>query len=536
MKMRSSQDFAATYNSNKQGFAIAIENYLHLKAETTPGTFVAPLVGTQGKSTGATTPSTDISGGSATTLRINVDGSGVVTATIGVLTGLDTGAEIAAALESTINTALSTAGYDARVWAAYETNKYVVYSQKSGTTSSVVITNGLSNDVATDLKLGVANSGVESAGTYGGDFLKMTKGSLKMNQPFEMSEHRSGRQASNIIKKKKVSEGEIEMYLNVPTSGGTAAVDTPVALLLEGVLGKRTAVGSTAIRFDSTQAPSKYFTICQGNNAFGRQFTGGYGKKLTVSMPGDGEAKLKIPVKARDGKYGSIARLAALVSASATCTVENGESDRFDPLTRVMVVAPDGRTVLAGYDGSLYVVSRTDVSHQVVLSTTVTVEDEGFIVPFLPHVFDAHGTDNPVTGLDGTVSFDGGSTTVEEIRNVEIDFDHQLEDQDNWYGADTNKGFIVGNKAEITVTIELLLSASQVERIVKAKEFTTAAIRVVNGPAGGQRWQFDFPKVYFEVPDVEIPDSGSVPVTLKGRCVQTADGALDAITITQVAA
>lgn len=526
-KYRSSQDFAATYAGSKQGIGISIENFVHLQEESTAGTFVVPSIGTQGSSTSGASPSTDISASLNRNGNIAVDGEAVTAFGLSAVTGLDTGAEIAAALETAINTALSTAGLDCRVWADFSGGLYILRSQKTGTTSAVVVTDGTTLDLMTELKIGAGNGGTEAVGTAGGDYLWQTKCSLKVSQPFEMSEHKSGRQATNIIKKKKMAEGEIETYLNVAT-GGSPSIDTPLSLLLEAVLGKKTTTGSTEIRFDSSQAPSKFFSIVQGNNAFGRYFNGGFPKKLTISLPGDGEAKMNFAIKARDGKYSSIAQLNGAIAGSATAVVNNGESSRFEVGARVMLVDADGRTVVAGQDGSITVSSRTDASHQVVLSTTVTVVDDGFLVPWLPHCFDQDGTDNPVTGLDGTVSFDGGSTTVEEIRSAEFDFDHKTSDFDDFYGADGNRGYVVGDRAEVKVKVEMLLSASQAQKIVQAKEFTTFNMRVVLGPAAGRRVQFNTPKVYFNVPEVEIPDNGPIIMTLEGTAVQSAPGELDA--------
>lgn len=528
-KFRASQDFAAEYASNKQGIGRSIDNFLHLKEEVTPGTTVSPSIGTQGSSTSAAAPSLDISGSANRNGRISVDGGAVTAFGLSSVVGLTTGVLIAAALETAINTALSSAGLDTRVWVEFAGALYKIWSQKTTTTSAVVITNGAALDLMTELKLGVANAGAEAVGTSGGDFLYATKASMKIGQAFEMSEHKSGRQATNIIKKKKMADGSIECYVNVGT-GGSPAVDTPLSLLLEGVLGKKTTSGSE-IRFDSSQAPGKYMTAVQGNNAFGRYFNGLYPKSLTISLPGDGEAKMSWPVKARDGKYASCAQINGAVVASATVTLNTSESKRFSLGARVMVIDTDGRTVLAGSDGSLTVSSRTDGSHQIVLSTTVSVADDGFIVPWLPHCFDITGTDNPVTGLEGTVSFDGGSTTVEEIRSVEFSFDHKTVDHDNWYGFDTNKGYSIGDRAEITAKVEMLMSASQMRKMIETAEFTTFALQVVLGPASGRRVRFDCPKIYFQLPDLEIPDNGVVVVTLEGKAVQSAPGALDAFSM-----
>jgi hypothetical protein len=529
-KYRSSLDFAQEYASNKQGIGRATDNFLHLKEETTAGTFVAPSIGTQGSSISAASPSTDITGSSNRNGRISVDGEAVTAFGLSSVTGLDTGPEIATALETAINTALEAAGLDARVWVEFSST-YRVRSQKTGTSSAVVITNGASLDLMTELKLGTANSGTEAAGTAGGDYLWMTRATLNVGQPVKASEHRSGRQPSSFIKEKKVADGEIETYINVALSGDPS-IDTAASLLLEAVLGKKTTVGSVdEIRFDSTQAPSKYFSIVQGNNSFGRFFNGGYAKKLTISLPGSGEAKMMFGLKARDGKYASIAQVNGAVSGSANVVVNTGESKRFEVGARVMLVDDDGRTVVAGQDGSITVSSRTDGSHTVALSGSVSVDDNGYLVPWLPHVFDQSGTDNPITGLQGSVSFDGGSTTVEEIRSVEITFDHNVTDLDQHYGSDSNTGFVVADRAKIDVKVELMVSASQAQKIVQTKEFETFDMKVVLGPAAGLRTEYRLPKVIYSVPAVPIPDSGPVIMTLEGEALQSAAGELDAFTV-----
>lgn len=120
----------------------------------------------QATSTSASSPSTDISGGSDTNFKIAVDKNPVVSITL-TLTGLDSGANIAAGLESAINAALAAAGQGSRVDVDYASSLYVITSRLRGNRSSVVVTAGSSANVADDLKIGVAANGVEVAGFKG---------------------------------------------------------------------------------------------------------------------------------------------------------------------------------------------------------------------------------------------------------------------------------------------------------------------------------------------------------------------------------
>lgn len=529
-KYRTSQNFATAYASSKQGIAIGIENFIHLRKENTAGVFNPPSIGTQGRSTSAVAPSEDISAETDTNFRISVDGGTAITVTL-VPAGKTTGLLIAAHLETQINAALAAAGQDGRVWVEFSGGVYVIWSQKLGPTSSVVILDGLTLNIAVVLKIGVANLGVETVGTAGGNFLFMTKAGIKVSQPFEMSEHRTGRQASNIIKKKIVAEGDVEMYVNMDTLGGTPDIDTPVEDLLENILGRKVSAGGI-IRFDANDPPSSFLSVLQGNNTFGRAFTGGYAKSLKISLPGDGEAKMTLPLKLRDGKYASISQLDGAIVASDSVVTNANEANKFETGSRVMLVDVDGRTVLYGADGSL-TFTRTGASTGT-LSSSVSMDDDTYMIPWLPHQFDQNGIDNPVTGLSGSVSLDGGSTTIEEIRSVEISFDPKVEDQDNYYGADGNRGRVVGGRAEITLDIDIMLSVSQAQHITEAKRFVAKDVLVTLGDSTGRHVRFVFPNVQFQVPDVEIPDEGSVPLKLSGKCLQSYVGALDAFAIEYV--
>ena len=505
-KFRSNLNFATQYLSKKQGYAIGIENFVFIREETTPGVFNPPQIGTQGKSTSGTTPSTDLSAGTDVNLRVAVDGGAVVTATLLSVATLSTATLIAAALETAINLALNVASQDARVWVEFAAGKYVVWSQKADSTSLVVITNGLTLNVADDLKLGLANTGAEVVGLRGTDFVCATKSSLKRSQPFEKSKCRSGRQALDIIKKKIVAEGDLEMYVSMNTASATPEIDLAVATLLEQIFGKKTVTASE-IKFDSSQPQTKYFSVVQGNNIFSRVLNGGYAKSWTLTLPGDGEAMVKFGLKGQEVKEASVVSVPTVVLNSVNVVATVGESDKADVGAVVMVVDADGRTVLFGATGTLTIVSRNDTTNTIVLSSPVSIPAGGFLTGWMPHVFGFSEVGSPVTGLEGSVSFDGGATTIEEIRSVELMFDPKVEDLDGYYGADGNRGYVVGDRSDIKAKVEMNLSASQYDLIVQAKAFTSFAMKFVLGPVGGRRLEVIMPKVIYTSPAVELPDT-----------------------------
>lgn len=529
MKLRSSRNYNTQYASVNQGYDIGIEQAVFVKTESVGGTAQPPVPGTQGSSISDATPSTDISGGTDTSIQIAVDGNTAVTASV-VVTGLNTGVLIAAAFETAINNALSAAGIDAAVWVEFTSSLYTIHSQRIGTDSSVVVTAAALNDVAADLKLGVANSGVEAAGTNGTDFFLMTKASHKYTQPRTISNHRTGRLPSSTIKAKKMVEGDIETYINIDTSLMNPAVDAPLVALLKQVLASYSSSASE-VRFNMSQAPTAYNTLYETTNITGSLLNGIYAKSFEISLPGDSPAQYKMTFKGRDVKSCTISQLNGIVSASTSVVLNAGEGSNVEAGALVMCIGVDGRTCTAGGDGLLYVVSTNTSTHTVVLSAAVTCADDSYLVPFDPAVFGGlGGTDAPAVGLVGSVSFDNGSTTF-DTRSVMIKIDDKKSDIDNYYGSDSNKGYIVGSRAEINVSVEINLSAVQYKKLMQIKADSTYALKVVLGDPAGRRLEVLLPKVQFNQPSVDIPDSGPVPVTFEGFALDSANGALDAITL-----
>jgi len=116
-----------------------------------------------GSSFSGASPATDISLGTDNKFNIS-DGvtSALVTLTVA---GKITGALIATELETQINSAFTTAGAATRVRVVFD-SIYKIYSDATFEDSKLIITDATSNNVADDLKLGVANGGVETVGSY----------------------------------------------------------------------------------------------------------------------------------------------------------------------------------------------------------------------------------------------------------------------------------------------------------------------------------------------------------------------------------
>lgn len=128
---------------------------------STYGTAVA------GYEQGANSASTDISAGTNTTFKIAADGDAAPKIITLTLVGLNTGLLIAQAMQEAIQ-ALGGAYSNVTVDFITANAYYKITSGTKGTSSSIVITAGDTNDLTTDLKLSVAHGAtdVQGSGAY----------------------------------------------------------------------------------------------------------------------------------------------------------------------------------------------------------------------------------------------------------------------------------------------------------------------------------------------------------------------------------
>jgi len=525
-KYRSRVNYADIYGSNKQGFNLGLDNAIYIRKETTERVFSTPRVGTQGKSVGGSTASVDISAGTDNKLKVSVDGGTVVDVTL-TLAGLTTAPAIAAELETKINDALAAASLDTRVWVEYVTDHYEVTSQYTGLSSSVVITDATSDNVADDLELGLANGGTETAGTDDQDFLLFTTGGPKTSQPVESNSHRSGRFHSGIIKKKKESDYDLDTFINMLGSPG-ASIDQAVALLFESAFGTKEETGS-AIVFKQG-LPAFTFSMARISTIFGEYYTGAYQKGLSLSFPGEGPATAKHTGMASVASVSGLGKLSAASSAVAQATMIAGQEERYSVGGVVMLVDLDGRTIIAGADGSLKVASEP-TGGIVPLTAPVTAPMGAYLAPWHPGAVQQTARDNIFTDLVGSFKLRQGGSAI-DVQSIELSLENDHVDRNNIFGKDSNQGFVAGNRATMNLSVTFDLSNENFAEIVQARKFDGFNPEIILGDsATGRALRIRCAKWIPSVPAIEVPENGTTPITLEGVLYESSPGSKDPIEV-----
>ena len=533
IKYRSLIDFAAIQAGNREGINLGLDGSIFIRRESTTRTFERPRIGTQGVSEGALGASTDLSSGTNASLDVAVDGGMVVTATLAGLAGLTTGVLIEQALETAINTALIASGQDGRVWVEFDAidELYNVYSQKTGTTSSVVITDAAVNNVAVDLNLGILNAGTESIGLNDQDFFLYTTGGITFNQPVESNPHRTGRFHSGIIRQKKVVEFDMDAMLNMEGAAGNS-LDNAIRLLYESMTGTENVVVNDSINYVQG-LPNFTFSVVKASTIFAEYFTGCYVKDYTLTAPGDSPVTQKFTGMGSDGAIAGIGVVDGLVNANAVVTLQSTpfkHSERFSAGSRVMLVGSDGRTITTGVDGTLLVVTTSDSLNQITLSEQVSAADASYIVFWHPGAIQQTGRDNIYTDLEGSFKFTSSGNTV-CASNITLTLTNDHIDLNNCFGVDVNEGFAAGNRATWVLEVTLDLSGENLGDLVRSRNFGGLDGDLIIGNVSGRYLLVDFKKWIVSVPSIDLPENGTTPVSFTGTLYQSSPGSRDPITL-----
>jgi hypothetical protein len=369
------------------------------------------------------------------------------------------------------------------------------------------------------------------------DFIYHTGGSVNFTQPIESSPHKSGRHHTDIIEQRTETAWTMNTFYNIDTTLGAAAVteiDPAFRVLHESAMGNEDVTGGSPV-YDTSTAPDITFSIFENGDVWAKQASGCFVESMTMNFPGDGQATAEM---AGMGKTSITVGISELVSADYTgntVDVQVGHGDRFPVGSVVMLVEADGVTRSADTpNGSPRVV--TDVTGDTVTVDGAVLADADasgariFLVYYEPESPTA--INDVQTGLVGSITV-ANLPALDCVRNLTVALTNNHELQDFCYGESGLGGklFVPGGRATFEVTMELNMNAKLVEFLNNKATFTGDDIDLVLGDVAGRHLAIDMPKVIFPIPPVDVPETGTIPVTFTGNAYQTALDAADEITL-----
>lgn len=372
----------------------------------------------------------------------------------------------------------------------------------------------------------------------GTDFLfTLSGGSTNFSQPRFSSPHRSGRHHIGVILEKTETSWTLPTYFNIDTTLGAAAaaeVDSSFKLLHKSLLGAEDLAAGAQY---TPSTPDVTFSMLENGDKWGKQTLGCFVTDASMSFPGDGQAQTEWSGMAKTSTLIGVGKSLAANNGGNTVTVEAGEGKRFRAGGYVMIIEADGLTRSADTpDGSPRLI--TDVTADVVTVDGAALADaDGSIAEIYLCYYEPEnpvGINDPQVGLEGSISI-AGHSGLGCFRSAEISFANNHELKDNCYGEEGLGGslYIPGGRLDINVSLEINMSHDVLAFLNDIRDDLTGQdIQLILGDSAGRHLQVDMDRVIFSIPSVEVPESGSIPITLESAAVvQSAIDAKDEISI-----
>lgn len=365
-------------------------------------------------------------------------------------------------------------------------------------------------------------------------FFTIEGGTITYSQEFTSSPHRSGRHNNNIIKNKKVTEWSLPTYVNIDTAAaqGVAEVDSSLRLLWKSLLGFEDTAGGPVV-YNASVTPSYTFSLFEIGDLWSRQSPGAFVNTCEVSLPGDGQSQLTWGGNAKTAYMIGISKITTAPVGNAV-TVQPTEGYRFRVGGLVMFIDDDGVTRNADTpDGAPRTITAVTGDVVEVDGAALTLDGsvaDVYICYYEPET--AVAIDNPQTGLQGHIT----SSEIPMnscVRSLTLSINNNHELVDYCFGEDGLAGplFVPGGRLDVTVSMDINLSAEILELFNKVQDAEPIPLSVVLGDTASRHLGIELPRCIFSVPAASVPATGSIPVTFAGMAYQTANEAADEIEV-----
>jgi hypothetical protein len=352
-----------------------------------------------------------------------------------------------------------------------------------------------------------------------------TTGNIQFNIPREDGTSRSGRSVVYRLSGKREVKVTMETYIIPGTPDGSNHPTLPdTHLLLLSVFGAIDESDPTKKVYKLGSSAATSIRMLEEGTHFSRLASGVVMDSVTFSLPGDGKAMMKFEGFGQDVKVAGQALLANDVTASNDLPVETGMGGRYELGAYVDVIdGTDGSTRKAASRKITAIVGDT----LTVDGAAITATTGDYVIGAAPD-FVADSGEHALIGLQGTFQTTLLGTVDCELISAEISLKNNYTQKNFLYGTSKICGYIPDKRRSVSVKLEVLLSQKNFDFYMNNKKFLADNLTITLAPsdipspmdsATGRTVSFKFPKVEFNVPNLEQPSDGYVKLTLEGTAM-----------------
>ena len=218
-----------------------------------------------------------------------------------------------------------------------------------------------------------------------------------------------------------------------------------------------------------------------------------------------------------------------------------GEGNRFEVGALIDIIqGVDGNTVIesARTISAIYSLNSPNADiitvSGAVLSASV-IDD--YVIGHAPVDFEPITSENALLGLKGSFSVAGFQLSDCEMITAEIAIANNYTKKDFLYGTNKICGYIPDKRRAVSLKVDVLLNKNNFSFYMRNKQFIAENVTLTLEPndipapsfdsSVGRTFEFNLPKVEFNIPPIENPGDSYVTLSLEGVALATSTNDLD---------
>lgn len=153
------------------------------------------------------------------------------------------------------------------------------------------------------------------------------------------------------------------------------------------------------------------------------------------------------------------------------------------------------------------------------------------VIGHAPATYSPISSETALLGLKGSISFVGFTGSGCEVIMGEVSIKNNFTKKDFIYGTSKTCGYIPDKRRNVSVKVDLLLNQDNFLVYMRNKQFIAENVTIKLEPQDipspsyqttvGRTFEFNFPKVEFNIPALEQPADGYVKLSLEGTAMAT---------------
>ena len=315
-------------------------------------------------------------------------------------------------------------------------------------------------------------------------------------------DRRGTRSRMEAVAGRSIAEWDCEVIFR---PSGTLGVAPDIGDMLKLALGTETTVASTSVTYSLLKdMTALYASLYTTTDALQELVYDAIVQTLNISWKGDDFVKLKFDGQA--SVYGKVAKTDANGAGSGATALIVDDADFLCKYGIIQIGGDDNSS--AGYQ----ITALDHSTETATIDPSATWSNEDDVELFLPT---PTYTGDPIYGTDGSVSLDGGSTTVKFLSG-DITLKTGLELLNNEYGDAEPSDVIMPNKRELDFNLSMLLREDRANLNSLWQRKQSDNVRITCGDTATKRMKINMTDVEIMPGKPSTPESGMAELSVSG--------------------